>query len=242
MNVAATPIFINCRDRVTSLRELIAWLENAGHERIVLVDNASTYGPLLEYYEETPHEVVKLGENLGPEAIWVSDIPGSLAPGLAYVLTDSDVVPDRYAPADAVERFGRLLGRYSDVDKVGFGLRIDDLPRTFRFRDDVIDWEGQFWEEEIEPGVYRADLDTTFALYRPSVRSRTFPALRTGFPYVARHIPWYVDSARPSEEEEYYRLHADSAMTNWNADELPSELRAAIAHHRTRRAGLAGGD
>jgi len=242
MNVAATPIFINCRDRVTSLRDLISWLENAGHERIVLVDNDSSYGPLLEYYEETPHHVVRLGKNLGPEAVWLADVPGSLAPGLAYVLTDSDVVPDPQAPDDAVERFEHLLIKYSDVDKVGFGMRIDDLPDTYRFRQDVVDWELQFWENEIEPGVYRADLDTTFALYRPSVRSRTLAALRTGLPYVARHVPWYADSARPSEEEEYYRSHADSAMTNWNADELPSDLRAAIGYHRSRRTGSAGED
>lgn len=240
MNSAATPIFINCRDRLTTLKALINWLEDAGHERIVMVDNDSTYGPLLAYFEETPHQVVRLGRNLGPEAIWMADLPGAIGEQGRYVVTDSDIVPDSHAPNDAVERFDELLSRYPDVDKVGFGLRIDDLPDTYQFRDDVVDWEAQFWEEEVEPGVYRADLDTTFALYRPSVRSRTFPALRTGFPYVARHMPWYADSGKPSEEEEYYRRHADAAMTNWNADELPFELRAAIEHHRARRTGTPG--
>jgi len=205
-----------------------------------MVDNKSTFEPLLEYYEQTPYEVVRLGVNLGPQAIWSADILGSISHDGPYVLTDSDVVPDENAPFDAIERFGDLLTRYLDVDKVGFGLRIDDLPDPYRFRSEVVDWEKQFWEDEVEPGVFRADLDTTFALYRPTVRSHTFSALRTGFPYVARHIPWYVNSSRPSEEDEYYRRHADLTMTNWNADELPPELVSAIEHHRSRRAGAPG--
>jgi hypothetical protein len=231
----ATPVFINCRDRVTPLRALVSWLERAGHERIVLVDNASTYPPLLEFYDQTPHEVVKLGANLGPQAVWTARLT-DFFPNCRYVLTDSDVVPDDDAPVDAVDRFGDLLDRYEDVDKVGFGLRIDDLPSEYGFRADVIDWESQFWEDEIEPGVFRADLDTTFALYRSHVRTRTFTALRTGFPYVARHISWYIDSSNLSDEEAYYRHHARKDWTNWSSDALPSELLAAIEHHRSRRA------
>jgi hypothetical protein len=202
-----------------------------------MVDNDSSYEPLLAYYEQTPHEVLRLGVNLGPEAIWKANILDVIGTRGTYVLTDSDVVPDEAAPSDAVGHFSELLARYPDVDKVGFGLRIDDLPTTYRFHQEVLDWEPQFWTEEIEPGVYRADLDTTFALYRASVRKRTLTALRTGFPYVARHLPWYCDSERPSDEERYYRLHAVPGMTNWNADELPEDLRSAIEQHRTRRAG-----
>ena len=52
------PIFINCRDRITCLSVLVDWLEKAGHENIYLLDNDSSYPPLLEYYEQTPHTVV----------------------------------------------------------------------------------------------------------------------------------------------------------------------------------------
>jgi hypothetical protein len=221
---------------VSSLRALVSWLERAGHERIVMIDNDSSYEPLLAYYAQTPHEVVRLGANLGPKAIWTANILDVIGVVDTYVLTDSDVVPDESAPTDAVELFSELLTRHSDVDKVGFGLRIDDLPQTYRFHQEVLVWEAQFWTDEIEPGVYRADLDTTFALYRPSVRTRTLTALRTGFPYVARHVPWYCNSERPSDEERYYQLHAVAGMTNWNADELPEDLRSAIKHHRAQRA------
>ena len=52
------PIVICSRDRVWCLRRLVDWLERAGHERIVIVDNASTYEPLLDYLDGSPHQVV----------------------------------------------------------------------------------------------------------------------------------------------------------------------------------------
>ena len=48
------PIILNCRDRVTPLKALLDWLRRAGHERVYLVDNASTYPPLLTFYETNP--------------------------------------------------------------------------------------------------------------------------------------------------------------------------------------------
>ena len=47
---ANIPVFIICRDMVTPLGDLVAWLERNGHQRLILVDNASTYPPLVEYY------------------------------------------------------------------------------------------------------------------------------------------------------------------------------------------------
>ena len=38
--------------------------------RVIILDNNSDYEPLLEYYEETPHEVCKLGFNYGSAAPW----------------------------------------------------------------------------------------------------------------------------------------------------------------------------
>ena len=87
-----------------------------------------------------------------------------------------------------------------------------------------IDWEGKFWDPaiEIEPGIYAAGVDTTFALYRPlERRHELMRAVRTGKPYVARHLPWYIDSNHLSEEDTYYRDHADTTMSNWDRNQLP---------------------
>jgi hypothetical protein len=226
------PILIICRDRLTELSQLVTWLETAGYRRIVLVDNASTYEPLLRYLDETSHVTMRLAQNLGHRVVWEGRVLEKMGHDDIYVVTDCDVVPDDQCPPNVVEYFAGLLLRYGDVDKVGFGLRIDDLPDCYSFKRDVQDWESQFWEHEIEQDVYRADIDTTFALYRPGTAFSIDRALRTGPPFVARHLPWYADSANLSEEELFYREHMSETVGNWNRDALPSGLRLAIESRR----------
>lgn len=229
--MADYPIFINCRDRVTPLRALVRWLERAGCTRIHLVDNNSTYPPLLDFYASTPHTVIRLGRNQGHRAIWECGAVEEHAAGEYYVATDPDIVPVDECPPDALDRFRALLDGHPDRAKVGFGLVIDDLPSHYRFTRQVQVWEGQFWAAEVEPGVYDAPIDTTFALHRPGT-AFTAPgvlpnharSLRTGYPYVARHTAWYVDSRRPDAEERYYREHARGDVTHWNGDRLPQRL------------------
>lgn len=158
------PIFINCRDRVEPLRRLVAWLEAHGCDEIYLLDNDSAYEPLLRYYETTPHAVVNLGENFGKFSLW--DAPGAydLTAHRRFVYTDPDVLPVAECPADVFTRLSTLLDRYPGVNKVGLGLRIDDLPHHYPHRDAVLDWERVYWEWPVEANVYFAPIDTTFAL------------------------------------------------------------------------------
>lgn len=236
------PILIACRDRVSSLIELVRWLEDAGHQRIILVDNDSSYEPLLEYYEATPHTVVRLGQNIGPHQFWAAGVVDEHASGERFVLTDPDVVPCSTCPADALAFFDDLLDRYPDRAKVGFGLRIDDLPARYQHREAVWAWERPFWTDEKEPGVYDAPIDTTFALYREGEAAfRAAPALRTGGLYVARHMPWYSDLASPSAEDVCYherylasRQLSAGVKTTWNDRRLPHRLRVAAGDAKPR--------
>lgn len=218
------PIFILCRDRVTTLRALIAWLESAGHENIYLIDNNSSFPPLLEFYEETPHRVIWLEQNFGHRALWDSGLLDKLGVEDRYVVTDPDVIPIRECPKDAVAYFDAVLDRYPLARKVGFGIKIDDLPHSYALRDSVVEWESQFWKNEITPGLYEAPIDTTFALYRRHSGHHTEPAIRTGLPYMLRHLPWYIDSGNLSEEERYYRNQAKSGLSYWSTDRLSEKF------------------
>lgn len=201
------PVVIMCRDLVTPLQDLMAWLDAEGMSNVILVDNQSTYPPLLEYLATAPATVLYLGENRGHHSAWDPRVRTLVGSG-PYIVTDPDVVPLDEAHG-AITRFVDLLNRYPAVRKVGFGLLIDDLPEQFAYRDDVIAWERGMWERELEPGVFGATIDTTFALYRGDVLRPTIsPAMRTGFPYVARHVPWYYDTSQPTEEWTYYVDHA----------------------------------
>lgn len=216
------PVFIVCRDKVSPLLSLVNWLEGHGYENIVLVDNASTYPPLLEYFRRTPHEVVRLAENLGPQqSIWSTGVRDRYARRSHFVVTDCDVIPDSACPGDAVDYFHWALSRYPSFVKAGFGLRIDDLPESNELAETVVRWEHAFWTRRFARNLYEADIDTTFALYRPDSEFALGPAIRTGKPYLARHQPWYVDSRNRSEEDVYYREHGDRLFAHWDLEGHP---------------------
>lgn len=83
--------------------DLISWLEAAGHEQIITIDDDSTFEPLLDSYTTTPHRVHRLDENLGLYAsLWSQPEFSKLIPERPYVLTDSDMVPDDDCQADLV--------------------------------------------------------------------------------------------------------------------------------------------
>lgn len=215
------PVFIIVRDRLTPLEQLVSWLESIGQTELWLIDNASTYPPLLHFLETTTHQVVRLEHNLGHRSPWLSGAVQRHARGRHYIVTDPDIVPDVDCPPNALRHFRKLLRRHRDIDKVGFGLRIDDLPHHYPHRDQVREWEQRFWRDEVEPSVFRAEIDTTFAMYRPPGNPDHQRALRTGAPYVARHTPWYLDPDQLSEEDLYYRRHANPAISNWDQNLLP---------------------
>jgi hypothetical protein len=215
------PVFVICRDRLTPLLELIAWLEKAGQREIYLVDNASTYPPLLEDYKKTSYFVFRLPENVGARVLWRTPIIEKVAQDRFYVVSDPDIIPARECPLGAFDRFYELLQKYPQMDKAGFGLRIDDLPSHYAHKDLVIRWERQFWNVEVEPGVYAAPIDTTLMLCRPLAQCTRALGLRTGAPYVARHTAWYLDFDNLDEEELYYQKNARKDVTNWNFREKP---------------------
>lgn len=211
------PIIINNFNRLDSLTKLIASLENRGYRNIYIIDNASTYPPLLEYYDTCGYTVFRLSQNVGYKAIWQTDIYDRFKRSY-YVYTDSDVLLDSQCPDDFMDYFISILEKYRLAQKVGFGIRIDDIPDHYKNKESVIAHETPFWLQQVEDSLYSAPIDTTFSLYRPFCAGpandfqKTF---RTGFPYVIQHLPWYVDSSNMSEEETYYVSHLKQS-THWS--------------------------
>ena len=200
------PVFICARDRLNCMKRLVAWLEEAGHDRITFLDNDSAWPPLLDYYATTPHEVVRLGENLGSKALWKA----GLVPDEPYVYTDPDVVPVPECPLDVVAYLAKVLAT-TGVPKVGLGLRIDapfideaSLEVETRWRDPT----REHWQ-----GLFLAPIDTTFALY-PACSDFHYAAVRTGAPCELLHLPWYE---KPTEEDRFYlsRASTDDHGSRW---------------------------
>ena len=223
MNNRDIDIFIISYNRLSYLKRLVEWLENAGFEKMHIVDNASTYPPLLEYLSVSKHQVYRMDKNYGHLVIWESGKFKDIIDKKNYIVTDCDILPVEECPLDVGGYFLRILEKYQDVTKVGFALKIDDLPDHNSSKSAVIEWEKQFWEKTVEAGIFEASIDTTFALYRPGVypaSKKWWKSLRTDFPYVARHLPWYEDSANLSEEDIFYQNSLDNKFSFWSINDL----------------------
>jgi hypothetical protein len=133
-----------------------------------------------------------------------------------FVYTDPDVIPTDACPLDAVVQMHRLLQDHPSYLKAGLGLRLDDIPDCYHLKQQAIEWEQNLIGNEIAPDVFEADVDTTFALYRPGTPYTIGPSVRFQGRFVASHLPWYSNSSQPSEEEQYYRSHASTIVTTWS--------------------------
>lgn len=220
------PVFINNRNRITSLKALVDWLQRSGYENITVLDNDSTYAPLIEYYQNVKDLRIRmLKRNLGPQALW-HPMNEDLLDGSPFVYTDSDIVPCEECPTDAIEFFIDVAKSIGTNYKVGFGLRIDDLPGHYSQSNRVRLWESRFWENEIAKvsgtPVYNAGIDTTFAVYLGN-GSFSYLGARTGAPYIARHLPWYTDSCNPTEEEKWVESKSNKSFSNWRINDCCSK-------------------
>ena len=208
------PIFINARDRLGVMKKLIDWLLDAGYRKLIILDNRSTYPPLLEYYSALENDsrikVIRLEKNFGYKAIWLSGILERLKISTPYVYTDPDLLPVEDCPKDFIKRFMKILDSNHELRKVGFGLVYDDI--TFFDSDACKKSEARFYKNsKVGDEIYHALVDTPFALY-PNVRHYSVRfSVRTTGNFMAHHLPWYFDYDNLPEDEKYYMAHADKS-------------------------------
>jgi len=203
VTVKAFIINYNRLDLPRRMADYIADCQN-GVEPVFL-DNNSDYPPLLEYYETTPHKVVRLSRNWGNCVVWYCGILDEWDLHGDFIVTDPDLEID-HIPKDWLDLFREGMAKFPDRWKVGFGLMRDDLPDTPTGRA-AYGWEGMEWSQPVEGGrFYKASIDTTFCLCR--TRKHSFDSVRTGPPYVARHVPWYYTCLDDIPEDELYYLRS----------------------------------
>lgn len=216
------PVIINNFNRLDCLKQLIAWLQRAGMTNIHIIDNNSTYPPLLSFYKTCPFTVYKLNRNVGFLALWKTPVFKRFSKDY-YIYTDPDIIPVEACPLDTVQYFFQILHEHPEYDKVGFGLKTDDIPDYYPLKHKVISWEKQFIEKPVSEHLFDAPIDTTFALYRPGVMGGSeLKAIRTGGAYMARHTSWYIDPLHLSDEDLFYVQSADRSAS-WTANLLGKE-------------------
>lgn len=220
------PIIIIVRDRLNCLKELLSRLQHDGYHNLILLNNNSTFRPLLDYLSQSQLKVLNLNDNLGHTALWKIKSLEKLIKSNWFVYTDPDVIPTLESKSEYIATFFESLLNLTNFKKSGFSLKIDDLPDHFHLKKTVIAWEKQFYSRKIKGNFYIADIDTTFALYRPNTPYCFGPALRSAELF-SRHLPWYLDGSNLNEDELFYRNNASKAVTTWNVSGQSKSLKKA---------------
>ena len=207
------PVIINNRNFLTWPKAMVERIkEYDGVGEIIIVDNDSTYPPLLDWYATNPCRIERLDTNVGMGAPWVSGVVKELN-GAPYVLTDPDLGLEE-TPDDTLLYLLDKLNTLQ-LDKVGLGLDWQIVEKKSPYYERLNLYEKSRWNNSpVKDDVYtEVQIDTTFALY--NVGHYFIGGGSTTFPYVARHYPWEfsIEEARNSEEFMYYMDNATSASS-----------------------------
>jgi hypothetical protein len=213
-----TPIFINNRNHYTYLKDLVDWLNGNGMTNFCIIDNDSSYPPLLDYYQShLKGKVIFLHKNSGHLSFWNEQLLSRVKNSF-YIYTDSDILPALKTNPLFISDLYKAFKNHDFALKAGSAIEIDDLPGCFSLRDKVVQHESSFWKNELEPQVYHATVDTTFALYLPNyiweANYHWNKHIRVAGNCLIKHQPWYQDSENLNEEQQFYRDSA-ATQTHW---------------------------
>ena len=141
------PIIINNFNRLTTLRLLTETLTACGYTNIYILDNASTYPPLLEYYKTCPFTVFHLNQNLGFKALWESPLKKRFCNDY-YIYTDSDVIPSDYCPKDFIDYFFKeLKKKIRKIDGGAYDLSDASREEVLHYAFKISPERTKLWEE-----------------------------------------------------------------------------------------------
>lgn len=224
------PCFIINRDRFGCTKAMVEYLVQIPELRVVVLDNASTYPPLLEWYATNPCEVEILTANYGNFVVWsaTTAVPDHEKPnffekydcvGSQYIVSDSDMGLEDIPRETLLSTLQEGLRKYPWAVKCGLSLRINDLPNTELARE-AKRWEGGNWTP-IDGLYIKAAVDTTFCLCTGIGEQNDFDrCLRVNTPYTARHIGWYYGPQNPPPEDEMWYLRNISRSHNHYSSRL----------------------
>ena len=112
-NPKSIPVIIISYNQLYYLKQLIETLLQKGYFNIIVLDNNSTYPPLLNYFDNIDSRITlhKLKTNDGHLALWKqAELLEKYTKGY-YVVTDPDIIPVKECPDDFLNSFRLLLDR-----------------------------------------------------------------------------------------------------------------------------------
>jgi len=217
-------IFIMNYNWLEWTKKQVQFYESCGH-KVIIVDNGSTYPPLLQWYKDCHYTVLTTkGAKLSCQNrfIWEMGLHNMIDDNY-YAVTDSDLGVS-HIPRDFADVLIADIERNPEIIKSGFSLAVDDLPDN--------PYANKYRASETQHicgtdtfGFIEKPVDTTFAIYSKErcnnldklwkKEGDTAPvgdnaflddryfyrAHRSPAPYMANHMPWYMDVNSLNEEQ-----------------------------------------
>ena len=213
------PAVIIAYNQYTYIKNMVEQLEKYTTD-IIIIDNNSTYKPLLEYYEnDFKYSLLRQKTNLGTFII-EDDFIRSLI-GDMYILTDPDIQVNPRLPNNFIQIL-MDLSFYFKAHKVGFALSIDSQDiRTdiLLYGQTIKEWESKFWKNPLTYPVnaglelYGAPVDTTFCLVNNTFADKE--NIRIAGDYTCFHLPWHLNFKNLLTDGEYEAYLENNKSTNW---------------------------
>jgi FkbM family methyltransferase len=209
-------VLIIAYNLVTYVKMMVEQLKKYTND-IVILDNASTFPPLLDYYNTFEGTVIRLKTNTGHNIYKDPTIIKLI--GKQFFLTDPDIKFNPELPQNFMEEI-MYLSQVSRAIKVGFALDISGDPSIFReFNIDGLpfrEFELRWWKNKVKRQhgdleMYDAEVDTTFCFV--NMEGEKFISGRIAGKYIAKHLPWYKDYDKeflPGELDVYRKGNVSS--------------------------------
>lgn len=202
------PIYITNMNRLTSTKKMVEDLFRLnGNARIHIIDNASTYPPLLEWYDHVKNDITiyRHTTNKGCWSFFYSGYSNQCKDDY-YTYSDADLELNPNMPHNWQEILMDYHKRWKR--KASLVLRMDDIPEG-DVKERIKIHQQVCWGKTEEENVWHGVTDMTFS-FDSKASGYRYDSVRIGGNFACRHLPWYLDFTRPLDEEErYYLEHLD---------------------------------
>ncbi len=228
MQQISIPIFVTIFDRLEVLKKSIqSYYDNIDTSfEIIIHDQGTTYQPTLDWVRNCGFKYYK-SENSGnavsnsiKEWYKTNDSP-------YYVVTDPDIAlidNDK----DILEVFMYLMENFN-VPVVGCSLDYCDIPDYYPLKQRVLNSHFEQFGNKVECNYngynyIEAFIDTTFGLYKKGFEFKKHNmGVRVLSPYKAKHLDWYIDPDKLTEDQIYYMKTANE-RGHWGGHWLKEKI------------------
>ena len=212
------PVFIIAFNNPTYVSSMIDQLLKYTSD-IYVIDNCSTFPPMIKLLDETKVNVIRMPQNYG-HMVYLRPEIQDLVKGDCYCITDPDLRLNQNLPSNFIEIFKNISDDYQ-MYKVGFALdRLNNIRTDVTFKGkSITDWEAFVWNCRVDhPKIemYYAEIDTTFCLINKKYKDDNLcNHIRVAGDFLCIHRPWLVTwkDELPEDELSFYRTH--SKCSSW---------------------------